>query len=89
MVASVLLNGNTVITSPTVIGPSPIDARIPPPFCNAIMTFLPVNVLDFSSIPSVIKFPKMVSFLRTLGFVSSPFVRGLSNAIGVDTPISV
>ena len=88
MVAKVLLNGRTVIISPTVIGPLSIDARIPPPFCSAMITFLPVNVLDFSSIPSVIKFPRTVSFLRTLGCVSSPFVRGLSNAIGVDTPIS-
>jgi hypothetical protein len=36
-VASVLLNGRTVSTSPIVISPASIEARTPPPFWKAMV----------------------------------------------------
>ncbi|MNZ97302.1 hypothetical protein D3C78_1165320 [compost metagenome] len=65
---SVLPNGITVRSSPIVISPSSIEARIPPPFIMAMSAFF--NCFAFESIPSAMRLPKLVSLERT--FLRSP-----------------
>ncbi|MMZ59142.1 hypothetical protein D1872_211620 [compost metagenome] len=60
---SVFPNGITVRSSPIVISPGSMEARIPPPFISAISAFF--NCLALASMPSAIRFPRFVSLERT------------------------
>ena len=71
-----LAKGNTAMTSPTLIGPCLISARMPPPLVTAKSAGWLNASWPYDIIASPIKFPKLVSRVRT-------FSRCPSNVNGI------